>query len=876
MYTSSRAFVEHTRLVMLVCGVLVAEGLVWPAARADSINSPNITLNVDTNRSTGPGAGDAAVTLNTITLAETRVDEYASGDGKRIVLRVRPGFQFDPTSNVTAQSATIGINGAAANTAAVLTPVGTANEALTFNLTSGTSDGQDIMRINGIKLKILSATGAAGPAQTTMETDTFAAGGAFTAQGIVAANITKGAPDRLVFSVQPGSNQAGVDLLPAVTIVDFGGNVVSGDGRTITLAIQENPGAATLLGTAQRTTDNGVAAWPDADDLRITTAGTGYTLRAAHDGAAFLTSDTVDSAPFDITAGDPGQLEITLQPVTTAAGDDIVIEVTAKDEFDNVITATGIDVTLDAAVNPGGWPLLVDTSLTKTTVDGVASWAAADHLRINRAVGDYQLAASGLGNPVLSDAFDITAGPADHLLITQQPTSATAGSDLLVSVTAKDFFENTVTDTPVPVTLGLGVNPTSTALLTSTSLTKITTNGVATWTEADDLRITAAATGYTLRAAHDGNTPLISTTADSEPFDITASAATHLVITRQPVDTSAGGDLLIDVSAQDEFGNVDTAADVDVTLAATVSDDAALLVDTGLTKPTVEGVASWGADDHLRIVQAVSDERLSASGLGDPVLSDAFDITPGALDRLVITLQPDDGAAGEDLLITVAARDSFDNNITNATVPITLSLGTNPSGATLLTSTSLTKETINGVASWNAGDDLRIIVADAGYRISAGSGSIETQSDLFDIVAAAPDQLRFRREPSDTQVDTPIAPAIVVEVDDAFGNKTDASLPVTLLLLTAPCGGAIDNVQANAVNGSATFANVRLDTPCNGDVLAALSEGLVSAVSDPFDITEPPPAPAPVVVCGAGLASTLLPMLLMLTLIRYRYSVGAR
>lgn len=486
--------------------------LIAPAGvRADSVNSPNIAMNVDTNRSTGPGAGNTAVAVSTITLAETNVNEYASGAGKAITLRVRPGFQFDPTSNVSAQSASFGINGAGANVATFITPTGAADEVITFNLTSGGTVAQDIIRINGIKLKILNAAGAAGPAQATLLLSTSPAGGAFTNQGIVAATLTKGAPDRLVFAIQPGNTQAANDLLPVVKIVDFGGNLVTTSDRTISLAIQQNPGVGVLLGNNQHASVIGLATWVDADDLRILVAGANYTLRASHDGAPFLTSDFVDSSTFDITAGPPGRLQIATQPTDTAAGADIVIAVSVLDSLDNLVTLGSVNVTLDSAVNPAGWPLLVDTSLTKGTVNGVASWNASDHLRINKQVSGYRLSASGVGAPVQTDAFNITAAAPNAVQFVQQPTDAARGATISPPVTVEiiDAFSNR-TDAAVNVHLAL-FTASCGGTVSGGDIASVA--GLATF---NDVKINTACNGDVLRAFATG---LVE--ASSNPFNVT-------------------------------------------------------------------------------------------------------------------------------------------------------------------------------------------------------------------------------------------------------------------------------------------------------------------------------------------------------------------
>jgi len=517
--------------------------------RADSVNSPNITLNVDTNRSGGAGAGNVSVTISTITIAETMVPEYTSGTGKSMSFTVRPGYQFDPTSAVTAQSLRFGINGGAINGVASVIPTGAANETITFNLTSGGSATlQDIFRFNGVKLRIISAVGAAGPAQTTMSVTTSTAGGAFTTQGIVAASITRGAADRLTFSKQPGDNIAAGDLLPEVSIVDFGGNVLIAEARTITLAIQTNPGSATLLGTAVHDTTSGVATWADADDLRITSAANGYVLQATHSGASFRTNDTVNTELFDITASNPGGLTISLQPVDTAAGADILISVATVDEFSNPTTANGIEVTLGTAINPGGWPLLVDSSLTKSTVNGVASWIVADHLRITKAIAGYKLSASGLGAPVTTNAFAIVSGAANALRFEQQPSGTKEDVVVAPPVTVEviDLFGNRV-ETATTISLETSVEQCGVGI-SGTSATAV--SGLATFSS---LVLATPCSPAILHASASG---LVGATSDE--FNIEAIDAVQVAIASAELrpDTllrfTAGGNFLPSKATKDD------------------------------------------------------------------------------------------------------------------------------------------------------------------------------------------------------------------------------------------------------------------------------------------------------------------------------------
>lgn len=528
-------------------------------SHADSVNSPNITMHVDTNRSVGNGAGNTSVTVNTITIAEITLPEYSSGSGKAITLKVRPGYQFDTSSPITAQSATIGINGGAINAVASRTPNGSANETITFNFTSGTNSGvQDIIRVNGVKLKILSAEGAAGPAQTTMQLTTSTAGGSFTNQGIVAANITRGAADHLEFGNQPGNTQAGADLLPSVKVVDFGGNVIPTETRNISLSIETNPGSASLLGTAQLAAVSGIATWSASNDLNITSAANGYVLRATAGGSSLQSSSSANSNAFNISAGNPGSLSITTQPSDTTAGDDIIVSVSLLDEFGNAATTNGVQISLSSAVNPGGWPLLSDSSTTKETVNGVASWTASDNLRITKAITGYQLAASGLGSPVATNTFNITAGTASQIRFVEQPSDIKESDTISPAVTAEiiDTFGNRTTST---LSLDLTVSSSKCGSLSGADGV-VTSSGLATFDSlnlnkpCDDVQLLANASGL-VGAASDEFTvhaknaiPIAVKTAllkKGKRFNFNSSGSFTLPKVKKDDPTQSGGSLTV-------------------------------------------------------------------------------------------------------------------------------------------------------------------------------------------------------------------------------------------------------------------------------------------------------------------------------------------
>jgi len=138
---------------------------------------------------------------------------------------------------------------------------------------------------------------------TNVSLDKVAAGYTLTATAAGLTGATSGAfgvgpaaAAALVFTVQPITTAAGATLSPAmeVTALDAFGNVATGFTGNVTVAIGNNPGSATLVGTAVVPAVAGIATF---SALTLTTRGAGYTLTAA----APSLSGTV-SASFDMTA----------------------------------------------------------------------------------------------------------------------------------------------------------------------------------------------------------------------------------------------------------------------------------------------------------------------------------------------------------------------------------------------------------------------------------------------------------------------------------------------------------------------------------------------------------------------------------------------
>jgi hypothetical protein len=159
-----------------------------------------------------------------------------------------------------------------------------------------------------------------------------------------------------------------------------------------------NPGTGTLNGTK---TVPAVAGTATFGNLSINVAGTGYRLAATSSG---LTPDT--SSAFSITAAAATKLAFTVQPVNTLAGANIApaVQVSAVDNFGNVVTTFAGSVTVGISAGTGTAGAVLSGTLTQPLSSGTASFG---DLHINLTGTGYKLVATGGLTSATSSAFAI-------------------------------------------------------------------------------------------------------------------------------------------------------------------------------------------------------------------------------------------------------------------------------------------------------------------------------------------------------------------------------------------------------------------------------------------------------------------------------------
>ncbi|GMU57910.1 MAG: hypothetical protein AMXMBFR33_70560 [Candidatus Xenobia bacterium] len=287
---------------------------------------------------------------------------------------------------------------------------------------------------------------------------------------------------------------------------------------------------------------------------------------------------------------------------------------------------------------------------------------------------------------------------------------------------------------------------------------------------------------------------------------------------------------------------------------------AAVVIDitgTSLVQRTISNVPIG----MRRVRLAVFDEEgtLLGSLLSDPInvqpgtnpplsLQVTFSPTPSptptpnpTATQLSFRTQPTGTLVGQTIAppVEVAVLDSNSNLVTTATDTITLSLSSNPGGATL--SGTLSASAVNGVATFS---DLSLNQVGTGYALQASAtGLTSGTSNAFDIASSVgpPARLLFGTQPVDTVAGQVITPAVQVVVQDSNGITVPTASNAVTMAFGANPGSSVLNgtVTVNAVNGVATFGDLSVSLLGVGYTLVASSPGLAGATSNAFNALNP-------------------------------------
>ena len=391
----------------------------------------------------------------------------------------------------------------------------------------------------------------------------------------------------------------------------------------------------------------------------------------------------------------------------------------------------------------------------------------------------------------------ITPGPVSSLDLSA-PSTATAGSSFVATVTALDAYGNTATSYRGTVHF------TSTDSGAQTSLP-------------DDYTFTAGDAGthgfpVTLTSA--GNrtvTVADGTRTASTPVAVEAGGATHLVIAGPDAAVTAGDAFDVTVSVEDAFGNpVPSFAG---TVHLTSSDpDASLPADYAFT-PGDAGSHTFGDGATLTTAGSQSIGVADTADGFDPA-STPVTVTPAAPDH-VAAPGPTGAVAGQAEPLTFQVQDRFGNVVTTSSAAVSFTctgVGDAPGTCPAPTSFSSGQVTVSPVLTL------------AGTQtVTASSAGITSGVAALSVSARA--GLRRRARRTGRAGGAPgTSFGVTATIYDAFGNL-EAGDTGRMVTLSAASPVAPFPLSAATNHGVATFSGITV-TVAGGYVLTGASAGL--------------------------------------------------
>ncbi|MDB4917110.1 MAG: hypothetical protein JWM95_4754 [Gemmatimonadetes bacterium] len=739
-----------------------------------------------------------SITITALPATKLAIQTQPSGAVTGSVLATQPVIQIQDASSGIVAGATNAV------TATLVGSGGTLSGTTTVNAVAGVATFTDLKVTGAGTYTVTFSSGALAPA---------------TSGNVV---ITPLPPTQLTIATAPSGAATGVALTtqPVINVRDVGNGVVNGATNAVTATLVGAGG--TLSGTTTVSAVNGVATFTN---LSVSGPGT-YTITFSSGALTPVTSGSIT-----ITALPAAKLVVQAQPSGAVSGSVLgaqpVIQV--QDASSGVVAGATNAVTA-ALVGAGG--TLSGTTVVNA-VNGVASFT---DLKVTGA-GTYTISfSSGALTSAASVSITITAQPPAALGIAAQPSGAVSGSVLAAQpvVQIRDASSGVVAGATNSVLATL--NGAGGTLSGTTTIAAV--NGVATFT---NLTVTGAGT-YSITFTSAGLTP-----ATTGTFVITAQPATQLAVTTQP----GGATSAVNFTTQPvvEVRNASNAVVAGATNAVT-----AALVGAGGTlsgTTTVNAVNGVATFTDLKVTGAGTYSLTFTSAGVTQATTSAFVVTAQPATQLAVTTQPAGATSAVNFTTqpVVEVRNASNTVVAGATNAITAALV--GAGGTL--SGTTTVNAVNGVAAFT---DLKVTGAGT-YTISfSAAGLTPATSNSLTVSAAPATKLAVVTQPLGAQTGVNLATQPVVQVQNAAsGVVTGATDAVTAVLVGA--GGTLSGTTTvNAVNGVATFTNLKV-TGAGSYTLNFSSGTLTSATSGAFTITSPPPASIALNVGGAATTSAV-------------------
>lgn len=586
---------------------------------------------------------------------------------------------------------------------------------------------------------------------------------------------------------------------PAVLLKDAGGNPVAGASVTFTVS----GGGGSLTGGTQLTNAAGVAT---VGSWTLGTIAGPNTLTASAPGVTpvVFTATGLAGAAASIVkvAGD-------LQSAIVNTVVPIVPQVRIVDQFGNHVSGT----TLSAAVPSGGGSVV-----NATPVSDSAGIASVGGWRLGTLVGANAVQVSGTGltgSPITFSATGLVDVPSQLVAFAGDGQSALVGSAVSINPAARvsDQYGNAVGGIPVTFSISLGGGSLATPATVTTD-----TAGIArspTWTLgllAGLNTLSATATGL----------PTLTFSAQG-----IASTASSIALNGGDLQTGTVG-----ISLATPYAVV--VKDVAGLPVAGVPVSWAVPPNSGTIAPaqsTTDVTGNATATRTLGTIAGTQTATASVGGLtGSPVTFTATALAGSATQLVKQSIDPQTGTVATGVAAPVVkVVDQYGNGVAGVIVDFA------PGGGGVVGAAKDTSDAAGLVSagSWTLGSLVGT------NTVSTTAGTLPAVAFTATSFAGPPAQLAFLTEPTHGLAGNAITPAVQVAIQDQYGNLAFPAKDVVSLRLGAtpnPAAKLQGIVDAAAVNGVASFANLAVDSAGLGYTLDATSGTLTGAASTPFDI----------------------------------------
>jgi hypothetical protein len=629
-------------------------------------------------------------------------------------------------------------------------------------------------------------------------------------------------PSRLALISPPAAAQIAGEVFGQIQIgvYDTFENLVQNDSATKVVAERGSYGGYTLKGTLVRTAAKGIVTFNDLKYEKAENISVKFSFAAN-------SSIKTETEQLTVTPAAAAKLVVNRAPsasVTSGAIFETQPVINICDPYSNIVTEGSLSV--KAQTGSIGTSTLSGNTII-AAVKGVAeftnlSYGKAENFTIKFTVGD--------SISVETSSIKLLAAAFDNFEIIPSNASASASSEIILEVKARDANNNYISDYSKPGSLNI-VGAAGAVTWSGTGVTN-SGNGRGAYAAASFSNGTAFIRVF--NATADANKTVTITDTETgrggtAQVSWTAGRVDHFEVAALP-NQIAGRDFAVTITAKDISNNTVT----DFSSALTLNDDTGTITPKTLSQFT-GGVCS--ADVKITKASAVTIVQ-ATSGLITGK-SRALVISPDAAVKINIVKQPLTGQAGAPLTppLQVMIYDVYNNQVTNDnTTQINVEAGQSP--AALKGSTS--KTAVNGNALF---DDLSYQKAENITLSVSASGLTPVTSAVISITPGAPAKLAIIQQPDNPlKAGTAFPKNFKIAVCDICSNVITGDNTTKITMGLGSYGTSeIEGITSRTVNnGIAEFSSIIYKKAENVSFMFKIASATVSVESDPYVVLPGP------------------------------------